>query len=313
MPLQINVNINSGNTSTGGGGGGTRPSSGRNSSIFNGPMGRNFGRFIQLGARFFPLLGLLGGAAGIVGLLSQMIGNSKIASTFASATMKILGAILDMILLPFIPTMVKLLTWLAERIPDAIEWGKALYALTKDVWAQLQPTLQKFWTDIQPVLIGIWEYLKTIKRDWKWDANPNQKDWQQNPAAAGLRAAGSVVGATYGGGAIGQGLNVLTNPDIGEKIKSILRTMFDPLGIGSTVYETFRQGKAIMGWASGTSFVPQNGLAYLHRGEQVISAGDSNVSTIISNNFVVNTNFDSPFHLAYSLGDNVTRGIKGAL
>lgn len=316
MPLQINVNINSGNTSTGGGGGGSSGSGGggRNSSIFNGPLGRSFARFIQVGARFLPFLAVLSGGAGLLGFMSRMAGESKIANTFSSAIMTILGAMLDMILLPYVPQMVNFLQWLAkEGIPASIEWGKSLYAFTKDMWTQLGPILAKFWTDIQPVLVGIWEFLKTIKRDWQWNGNPTQADWQQNPTAAAIRSNASQAGAFVGGSVAFQGLNTFTNPDWGEKIKSYLRMIFDPLGLGALGAESFNQARRAMGFASGTYYVPQTGMAMLHRGEQVIPARESGSrSVMVSNTFHINTNFDSPFDMSRSLSANIDDSLIGA-
>ena len=90
------------------------------------------------------LFNFMKGPLGLVGIaltLTSILKQSKIASTVSSTFMKILGAIVDVILAPFMPLIAKGLQKFAEVVPAiqkwAEEWAPRIIEILKGFWVAL--------------------------------------------------------------------------------------------------------------------------------------------------------------------------------
>lgn len=77
------------------------------------PSSKSIGSLTKMAARFLPFLG----AAGITGALFTLVRNSRIAQTTFSAVSSILGAMVDLALLPLVPLITKGLENFAKLVP----------------------------------------------------------------------------------------------------------------------------------------------------------------------------------------------------
>lgn len=96
-------------------------------------LGKGFKRLIPGGQLMgaFKSLGLLGGIAtgivGIAGFVKGVFDQSIILSTYSRAFMKVFGLMADMIMMPFLPLMSRVLVWVVQNIlPKASEIGQWL-------------------------------------------------------------------------------------------------------------------------------------------------------------------------------------------
>mgnify|MGYP001571998456 CR=1 FL=1 len=99
----------------------------------------------------FSFLKSVGGLLGIGITLAALLKNSKIASATLGTFFQIVGAMIDVLLAPFIPMIAKWLQKMADKIPQIAEWAQ-----------RMAPTIIETLKEFKPVLLGIWEVTKTV-------------------------------------------------------------------------------------------------------------------------------------------------------
>ncbi len=102
-----------------------------------------------------PLAALFGISLGITGLLKS----SKIMQTTANAFGQILGAMVDMLLMPFMPLIVDLLRGLLTLLPKISAWANEVLVPAVE---KLRDSMKSFWAENGEDLKNIWNTLKEI-------------------------------------------------------------------------------------------------------------------------------------------------------
>ncbi|MDO8657650.1 MAG: hypothetical protein Q7K55_02840, partial [Candidatus Levybacteria bacterium] len=86
--------------------------------------------------------GMIAGLAGVALTLFSILKQSKIATTFSAAFFQIIGAMVDMLLIPYIPLLGKIVEWLMKGFTWTAKYGQTIADLVSNIAKYIYHMLQ---------------------------------------------------------------------------------------------------------------------------------------------------------------------------
>jgi hypothetical protein len=136
----------------GGGGSGEAAGGGGAGGAGSNPQGETPTQRKSLFEDAGKVFGAIAGSAGILAILIRSIGESTVFSTFMNVILKVLGAVLDMLLIATLPLFMVVLNFLLKLIPLAQELGQIAAPLIKLMADKLEKILDLFMDWLKPTL-----------------------------------------------------------------------------------------------------------------------------------------------------------------
>lgn len=233
----------------------------------------------------------MAGMLGLVGIAIKAIMGSPIFSAVFGAFMDILTAMVSMLLLPLVPVLIPLLKMFADLIPLVASLAECILGPTMDflgaILALIEPFIKYFVDAVSAMLGGITAVMDMFMKPildainyatgwWKDVLGKNiieiKEFWLQKfPQKIKeniekiLEIPGKIVEGV--GGFFKEGI---------DRLMGVLRTIKEVIGkVTGGAGAAVSGVKKFLGLQTGTPYVPENMLAYLHKGEAVIPASDN--------------------------------------
>jgi len=238
--------------------------------------------------------GKMAGMMGVVGIAIKAIMGSAVFSTAFGVFMDILSAMVSMLLLPLVPVLIPILQILAEFIPLIGELATAILGPIMTSLALLLEILMPF---IKFLLGAVTVMLEGFNKVYEQAMKPI-KDAVEYAAGFYDKVLGKnlIEIKEFWLEKFPQWIKALPG-NIAKAIKDFFSGFFSTSGGGGIVGGV----KKMLGFQTGTDYVPKDMMAYLHKGEKVLSPTES-----VGGGGSVSIAFNSPIIGSISMSGNAS-------
>jgi hypothetical protein len=231
---------------------------------------------------------------GVVGIAIKAIMGSAVFSTAFGVFMDILSAMVSMLLLPLVPVLIPLLKIFADLIPLVAALAECILGPIMDMQGALLTLIEPFIKFFIQSLTALLDGITAVK------------DMFLKPILDALSTA-----VTFWKDVLGKNIIEIKEfwlekfpqwikdlpGNIAKAIKDFFSGFFSTSGGGGIVGGV----KKMLGFQTGTDYVPKDMMAYLHKGEKVLSPTES-----VGGGGSVSIAFNSPIIGSISMSGNAS-------